>query len=73
MTTTRIVASLDAFNPAGEKITICIQEAHSDYIVFIDGGLLGDGEDEALYSTLGQALQRMSDEAAIAILGHDGL
>lgn len=69
MTTANIIATLKATNPEGETLEIICTCEHG-YEVFINGGLLGDGEDSAHYDTLGRALARMSDEAAACILGH---
>lgn len=69
MTTAKTIAKMTATSPDGDTIEIICESAHG-YRVFINGGLLGDGEDEAIYDTIGRALARMSDEAAACILGH---
>lgn len=65
----RLIASLDAWNAKDDKVTICVTSGPGGYRVWIDGGLLGDGEDEAVYDSLGRALDRMSQEAGAAITG----
>lgn len=68
--TTKTIATLKATNPDGDTLEIVCMQSEHGYTVYIDGGLLGDGESDANFSTLGRALTRMSDEAAACILGH---
>lgn len=63
----RLIASCDAWNRTNEKATVCVTSGPGGYRVFIDSGILADGECEAIYETLGAAMLRMASEAEAAI------
>ena len=48
---------------SGEALNVCVRELLGGYEVFIDGGLLADGEESTLVGDLRAAMQRATDEA----------
>lgn len=67
MNSIRTIARLEAFNRSGESCKVIIQKGNGGYRVFIDGGILADGECDATYKTLAGAMLRMASEAEAAI------
>jgi hypothetical protein len=74
---TRTVARLEATNPAGETCAILVVQHdlkpgrpdHRTYEVYVVGGFLGSGDENAYRATLGEALRLASAEATSCILG----
>lgn len=74
MTTMPIIAKLNALATSNtEALEVLVAERDlangggTSFVVFINGGLLSDGEDEFSTSDLGAALARAASEIEIAL------
>lgn len=70
MTIMPIIAKLQALATANtEALDVIVAErpGQSEFVVFVNGGLLSDGEDEFVTSDLGAALARAASELEMAL------
>lgn len=69
MAEAQIISRNVVINPEGEEVVVCVRQLGERYEVFINGGLLSEGEDCFRTYNLRVAFARAGQEAATAALG----